>query len=790
MRKNPQTALALNSMRTALLVLTVCCRTIVPAQQLPEILGQVTDAKSNESLPYINVFLKGTSFGTSTDVNGNFRIINVPAGTYTIIFSSVGYATRQEEIRVGEGDHTAVNAALTPSEVSLAEVSVYGASLKKERITEAPSAVSVIDAGEIKLNATSGQLPRLLEAQPGVDIVQSGIQDFNINTRGFNSSLNRRLLVLMDGRDLAIAFLGAQEWNGLTLPLEDLGRLELVRGPGSALYGPNAFNGVVNVTTSPPKDVQGTKFSYSIGELNTVRSDVRQSALLGNGWSYKANFGTMSSDTWSRSRTSANLTSAGEFEYAGLRKSGIETRPLNPGAVTSKYGSARVDYNYTDNSVATIEGGLSEVQNELFVTGIGRVQVTQAHKPWGRLTYSSERMNVNLWAQGRKSLQPQYSLASGAPLTERSQVYHAEVQCNFWPAADELRVIVGGSHRLYHVDTDGTLMADQHDDNTSGLFGQVEFTPSNIFKIVGASRWDRSTLHSSQFSPKGAIVWTPDPNHSVRATVNKAFQVPNYSEFFLQAAAGVANVPFFVSPSNPAGATPILARGNSSNRVETILGFEVGYKGIFLDNKIFLSLDGYYNQAKDFVTDLLQGANPAYPFTLPPGFPAGLADLARSAIPGLTIVNGRPAIVVSYTNAGKVDERGVEVGFTVYPMNEVHFDGTWTWYDFEVKEQQLGDILLPNAPKHKFSLGVNYKSPAGYEIGLSGRNVQPFHWAAGIFEGDIPAYTLLNISAGYQITKNVRLAATVSNLLDHQAYQIFGGSVIGRQAIGNFTVTF
>jgi outer membrane receptor protein involved in Fe transport len=107
-----------------------------------------------------------------------------------------------------------------------------------------------------------------------------------------------------------------------------------------------------------------------------------------------------------------------------------------------------------------------------------------------------------------------------------------------------------------------------------------------------------------------------------------------------------------------------------------------------------------------------------------------------------------------------------------------------------VKEQQFGDVLLPNAPKHKFSLGAGYKHPIGMELSLSMRNVQPFHWAAGVFEGDIPAYTLVNCAVGYQATKNFRVSVVVSNLLDHQVYQIFGGSLIGRQAIGNLTVSF
>ena len=112
-------------------------------------------------------------------------------------------------------------------------------------------------------------------------MVQSGVNDFNINARGFNSSLNRRMLVLQDGRDLSIAFLGAQEWNGMVQPLEDLGRMEVVRGPGSALYGANAFSGVVNIITPEAREVIGTKLTLGGGELETFRGDLRQAGVFG-----------------------------------------------------------------------------------------------------------------------------------------------------------------------------------------------------------------------------------------------------------------------------------------------------------------------------------------------------------------------------------------------------------------------------------------------------------------------------------------------------------------------------
>ncbi len=760
------------------------------SQQRGSITGTVKDASTGEPVISLNVLIKGTSSGASTDNLGMYTIKNLDPGSYTLVFSGIGYETKEiSGAEVREGETTTINAEVAQAAVSMAEVSVYGASLRRERITEAPAAVSVIETQDLKLNSNHGQLPRMLEKEPGVDIVQSGIQDFNINTRGFNSSLNRRLLVLMDGRDMAIAFLGAQEWNGLSIPIEDIARMELVRGPGSALYGPNAFNGVINIGTPAPKDILGTKISLSVGNLDMIRNDFRHADVIDENWSYKANIGRVQSLSWSQSRTAADTNAFGEFEYPGL-KSNREIRPLHENAIVSTtYGSARVDYNFTSGGVALIEGGLSNVENELFVTGIGRVQVTKAQKPWGRLHYGSDRFNATFWTQGRNSREPQYSMASGAPLQEKSTIHHLEAQYNFFAMQDQLRVIFGASHRLYKVDTEGTLMAAPHNDNTSGAFAQVEYSPISWLKFVGAGRWDRSTLHKDEWSPKAGVVWTPIANHSLRATFNKAFQVPNYSEFFLRAAAGSANLPFFASPGNPSGTTPILARGNENLKVEHITGYEIGYKGIFLEDKLFLSVDGYYNQAKDFVTDLLQGVNPDYPFMLPPGFPAGLADLARSNVPGLTIVNGAPAIVVSYTNAGKVDERGVEFGFNYYVNDEIHFDGNWTWYDFKVKEQQSGDVLLPNAPKHKFGFGVTYRGKSGLDLNLTGRNVQPFRWAAGIFQGDVHAYSLLNFSGGYQLTPILRVSASVNNVFNHQTYQLFGGSLIGRQIIGTITAT-
>src|ERR1019366_189368 len=114
-------------------------------------------------------------------------------------------------------DGMTVNVTMEAQPVSLAEITVTSASREPERVVEAPAAITSIEPRVLQTTSATGQAPMALAQAVGVDLAQSGVNDFNINARGFNSSLNRRVLTLLDGRDLAIAFLGSQEWN--TLPV-------------------------------------------------------------------------------------------------------------------------------------------------------------------------------------------------------------------------------------------------------------------------------------------------------------------------------------------------------------------------------------------------------------------------------------------------------------------------------------------------------------------------------------------------------------------------------------------
>jgi len=852
------------------------------AQEPGTVTGTVTRADRGGPLSSVSVTVEATGQSTVTGAEGKYTLRRVPAGPQRIVFRWLGYRPTQVDVTVEPGATVTADAGLEAVTISLGEIVVRGASRAPERIVEAPAAISVVPPEVLERVSITGQAPLALQSVPGVDVVQSGVNDFNINARGFNSSLNRRVLVLQDGRDLSIAFLGSQEWNGLSQPLEDLGRVEMVRGPGSALYGANAFSGVVNITTPTAREALGTKLSLAGGELETFRGDLRHASVFGDGrFGFRVNAGYSRSDTWSRTRTLFDGSSL-EKEYGDATDEPVgpvrEARALNGQTIdpatgaavgdrdplVSGYGSARLDY-YADNgSVLTVDGGASQVQNEIFVTGIGRAQVIKAIKPYARVALAADRYNVFAYWNSRTSIDPQYSLQSGLPIEERSDIFHVEGQNNWHFMQDRGRVVYGASLRNTRVNTSGTLMNlvnDDRSDNMYSGYAQVEYKIIPQVRLVGAARLDDGDLFDTQFSPKGAIVFSPTEDHSFRFSVNRAFQTPNYSEFFLQvpvapptprpatleggieqyyavvraslppqALAGLSitdNLPW-----NFSGQTQSLALGNADLEVEKVTGWELGYKGN-LSNNAYVTADFYINSLRDFVTDLLPGVNPAYPSyalnqevdvqaeltaldqriqLLEAGgqLSAQQAAQLRGPIPVLlggygtlqagtriqganalaTLPDGSRAIVLSYTNAGRVTERGIELGVGYQFTPEWRGDASVTGFDFTVKSQQVGDQLVPNTPSKKATLSLTYAGQQGLDANVSVRMVDGYAWAAGIFQGYVPSSEFVNLSAGYRINNYFRIQATATNVFDQKRFQLYGGSVIERRVLGGITATF
>jgi len=862
--------------RTALLLLSgalLLAPLPAAAQGAGTVKGTVTQTGTGQALVGVLVSVNGTTVKGATNTRGVYTLDNVPAGAQTLTFRWLGYRPIEVAATVAASGATTVDAKMEQLPIQLSELMVTGASKVPERAVEAPAAFSIVEPRVLQANGITGQVPMALREVPGVDIVQSGMNDFNVNARGFNSTLNRRVLVLQDGRDLAIAFLGSQEWNAMPVPSDEISKMELVRGPGSALYGANAFFGVLNITTPTAREVPGTKVTLGGGFLSphrqdgtsfngtSIRADARTAGVFAKGrLGYRINAGFNQSDSWSQSRTSTDCldlrreySDAVEDQTKHPIQASCEVRPLNgqtrdvagkvagqPKDTRNIYGSGRLDYYMKDGSVLTADAGMAQVENELFVTGIGRVQVIKAYRPYARIGWASSGFNVMAYFNGRNALpwkswkpsEQQFSLASGAPLLESSRIFHIEGQDieNF--ADNKGRLVFGGSARNYRVNTSGTLMLprtatfagdDKRSDYYYATFGQVEYQFSPQVRGVAAARVDVGSLIDPQFSPKLAVVVSPNEKHSFRVTMNRAFQTPNYSEFFLAVPAGapanftaletglrasalgpaLAGVPVGTLFTNSA-AVPVVARGNRNLQVETTLGFEAGYRGD-LSDKVYLTVDAYLNRIRNFVTDLLPGVNAtSFPYwtapsAVPAAFRPALVDAVRTnlqassptASRGLTRENGNTAIVVSYANAGKVTQYGIEAGMGWQLTRSLRTDGTLTLFDYSVDLSQVaaGDSLLPNTPSAKGTLSLSYAERA-LSAATSLRVVKGYSWAAGVYAGYIEPNVSLDANVGYDLSNNLKFFLNGTNVFDNRKFSIYGGSVNGRRILGGVTTRF
>ena len=792
------------------LLLLLTGSSLAVAQEQGRIEGRVT-REDGSGITGVSVRLDQLDQVVLSDAMGNFAFADVPPGSYTLTYSLLDYTDTQEAVEVAAGQTASVDRVLD-WDVSFAEsITVTSVSRREERITQAPAAVTVIPEREIEQEASTGQVPKLLEFTPGVDFAQSGLYDINFNTRGFNSSLNRRILTLIDGRDPAVPFLGSQEWAAVSFPMDELASVELVRGPGSALYGANAFNGVLNMTTKAPRGSEGGQVRLTAGEPNTLRGDLRWAGGFGNDYYVKLVGGYQQSDDFTRSRNT-------QVEYSTFCASTGQTNCLRREAVPLALDEAKIGFGglrldkYFGSSVLTVEGGTAQLEGPTFLTGIGRVQVTDVSRPWTRVNFNTDHFNVLAYYDQRKA-EDQRALASGGALFEDSSNLHGEIQGNVGFGNGKGFLVGGLSYHEQEVDTANRtgfqtlLKTPARNEDQQGAFAQVDYSFTDKLKAVVAGRVDESSLHDTQFSPKGSLVYSFNPNNTLRLTYNQAFQVPNYSEFFLRVVAGApitafaplenALAPLLGGRTLGLRSIPILALGNENLDVEEITSYEIGYSGI-LSNKLFLTVDYYQNQVENFVTDLLPGVNSSFGAYAPPSFlPASVQAQILATLrgglggnfAGLTTVNGLPALVLSYTNAGKVDTQGVDVALNWYVTSRWLADFSYSWFDFEVKEQNQRDQLLPNAPENKYTVGLSYNGDR-WGGALKYRWVEEFPWAAGVFVGNIPSYDMVDLSLNYRFTDNWEVGLDVSNLLDDEVFQSFGGDLIGRRALGHVSYSW
>ncbi len=230
--------------------------------------GVLRDKQTKEELVGVNIFVEGDQLkGTVTDFDGNYEL-KANEGD-VVVFRYVGYSDQKHTVI---GNET-VNLELATEETKLTMV-VVSASKTKEKLLDAPASIVSVDAAAIANKAGLGITDHLKNLS-GVQVMRSGVQGGTPSVRGFNGYFNSDVMSLTDNRVAKLPNTGLNMYQMMTTTDEDIERIEVLKGPAAALYGPNANNGVIHIITKSPLKNQEIKFWIAIGARVKIKDTLQ-----------------------------------------------------------------------------------------------------------------------------------------------------------------------------------------------------------------------------------------------------------------------------------------------------------------------------------------------------------------------------------------------------------------------------------------------------------------------------------------------------------------------------------
>jgi len=554
----------------------------VVAQQ-GSIVGTVRDEATNAPLAAVLVEVLGAdgtiTARTITGPSGTFRLNQVPAGSYTLRFTSPGWSTANlPSTAVTAGRVISVSVEMAEQSYSLNPITVT-ASKTEEKILDAPAAVEVVQTLDIQERPAT-TIAEYVKDKPGVDVINTGVQSSYVVVRGFNNIFSGATLTMTDNRIARVPSLRANISQLNPTTDLDLDRVEIVLGPGSALYGPNAANGVIHSITRSPIDNPGSSFAVAGGlrqqdsSLGINSNDeglfqaegriaVAPSEKFGvklSGQYINATEYLFIDPVEVQQQGLANACIAADFDLAkpeclnfapGLDLTNADDRATLQQSVRNVARTrnndierwsldARVDVRPNEDTNIIFSAGHTKSVNSIELTGLGASQVVD----WGSNYVQTRVLHKGFFAQAffnSSANTDTYLLRSGRPLVDKSNLFVAQVQ-NATRINEKHRVIYGADLLRTTPRSEWTINGQfEGDDQVTevGGYAQWEWAVNPKLDLIGAARVDNhSRLENPVFSPRAAIVFKPDLANTFRATFNRAFSTPSTLNLFLDISGG------------------------------------------------------------------------------------------------------------------------------------------------------------------------------------------------------------------------------------------------------------
>ena len=418
---------------------------------------------------------------------------------------------------------------------------VLSASRLSQPLAQAPAAVTVIDQEMIRASGFR-DIPDLFRLVPGFNVAYTRDNTWGVGYHGLADAFSRRMQVLIDGRSVYTPAFGEVPWASLPLSIEDIERIEVVRGPNAATYGANAFFGVINIITKDPLDAQGARASLQAGEQGMRGALFRFGGGNENDFRYRL---TLSDQRRDRFDTQAEKTTTRHLDFRG------DYRISNSDELTVNFALSRGDWRQGIVTSPSDPVRNLDVGSEHFQTRFRRT--IDPDTEWSLQFYHTRLKKTDDYMVGPIAVDLGYS-------QWREDI---EFQMTMRPA-DSLRMVWGAEARWEGAEAPVYFFG--QDDRTGAmyrLFGNLEWLPSENWAINGGLMAEHHYFTGVDVSPRLAVNYLVSADHAFRASIGQAYRSPTFFE-------KQGQTPSFVVP----GFVPVTSLDS-----ERILSREVGYIG-------------------------------------------------------------------------------------------------------------------------------------------------------------------------------------------------------------------
>jgi iron complex outermembrane receptor protein len=620
-------------------------------------------------------------------------------------------------------------------DVDIMNQQVISVSKHVERVADAPAAVYVITPDEIRRSGKSA-IPDLLRLAPGTNVSRINANKWGVSTRGFNDLYSNKLLVLIDGRAVYRPLFAGVYWQSVDYPLGDLDRIEVVRGPGATLWGANAVNGVINITSKDASQTQG--------------------------WSVGARAGT--DDSFASARYGGKLDEETFYRVYGKYRHTAEGALVDGGDANDELdlpqAGFRLDRFATDADTFTLQGDVFHVEAgntlDLPISFAPPYRVRTRDTDRGTGGNVLARWTHKVSEQSDLSLQLYYDHfeAGDVQLHYRLDTLDLEFQHRFM--IDDRHQLVWGAGGRYLADevNDSELFSfspESRDDYLFNFFFQdhAVLVPDRLSLFLG-SKFEANSYSGLEVQPSARLLWTPDRNNSVWGAVSRAVRTPTRWEEDARIVLERGDFGFGLPAS-------FETAGNGRLKAEELMAYEAGYR-TQLTPALSLDVAGFYNRYRRLRT-------------MEPGTP----------VPDLTATP--PHVVVPFTvdNRMNATTYGVEVAATLSVTPYWRLASGYSWLHV--------DADLHSSSTDPFSEGTVNGSDAAHQFNVRsylnvGRHLEvnaAAYYVDEVEQYDADAFVRVDASLVWRPTKHVEWSVGVQNAFDPR-HPEFGSSASDARA--------